>query len=128
MLRSHAVSKGNALSREVRKHISAVHVSGNLTSTERKMINVLLLNAFDHLTTESEFSLPVALLCEMIGWGDSNNIDHLKESLRRITTTSVEFDVLYDSAIEKRRPKWAVSTPISAATIADGICIYEYSK
>lgn len=128
MSRSHAVSKGNALPREVRKHISAVHVSGNLTSIERKMINVLLLNAFDHLTTESEFSLPVAVMCEMIGWGDSNNIGHLKESLRRITTTSVEFDVLYDSTAEKKRPKWAVSAPISAATITDGICTYEYSK
>jgi hypothetical protein len=122
------MSKGHALPREVRKHISAVHVSGSLTSTERKMINVLLLNAFDYLTTESEFSLPVAVMCEMIGWGDSNNIGHLKESLRRITTTSVEFDVLYDSTTEKKRPKWAVSAPISAATIADGICTYEYSK
>jgi hypothetical protein len=128
MSQNNVVAIGATLPQEVRKHISAVHVSGDLTSMERKLINVLLLNAFDDLTTKTEFSLPVAVMCEMIGWGESNNLGHLKDSLRRITTTSVEFDVLYDSTREKKRPKWAVSAPVSAATIADGICTYEYSK
>ncbi|WP_434716329.1 replication initiation protein [Paraburkholderia sp. A3RO-2L] len=116
------------LPQEVRKHISAVHVAGDLTGTERKLINVLLLNAYEDLTTKNVFSLPVAVMCEMIGWGESKNISHLKDSLRRITTTSVEFDVLYDSSRDKKRQKWAISAPVSAATIADGICTYEYSS
>jgi len=116
------------LPQEVRKHISAVHISGDLTAVERKLINVLLLNAFDDLTSKTEFSLPVAVMCDMIGWEESNNVTSLKDSLRRITKTSVEFDVLYDKSRDKKRQKWQISAPVSAATIEDGICTYEYSK
>lgn len=128
MSQSNIVPVSPTLPQEVRKHISAVHISGDLTAVERKLINVLLLNAFDDLTNKSEFSLPVAVMCDMIGWEESNNVTSLKESLRRITKTSVEFDVLYDKSHDKKRQKWQISAPVSAATIEDGICTYEYSK
>lgn len=128
MTQSSIVPASASLPQEVRKHISAVHISGDLTAVERKLINVMLRNAFDDLSTKTEFSLPVAVMCDMIGWEESNNVTSLKESLRRITKTSVEFDVLHDKERDKKRQKWQISAPIAAATIEDGICTYEYSK
>lgn len=128
MSQSNIVPASTSLPQEVRKHISAVHISGDLTAVERKLINVMLRNAFDELSTKTEFSLPVAVMCDMIGWEESNNVTSLKESLRRITRTSVEFDVLHDKERDKKRQKWQISAPIAAATIEDGICTYEYSK
>jgi plasmid replication initiation protein len=114
--------------KEVRKHIAAVHVAGDLTTIERKVINVLLLNAYDDLTTKEQHCIPVQVLCSMIGWGDSNNTEHLKNSLRRIVTTSIEFDLLYNGEKEKKRKRWAASTPLAGVEIVDGIVTYEYSK
>ena len=34
----------------VKKHVAAIHVSGKLTLLQRKLSNVLLLNAYDTLT------------------------------------------------------------------------------
>jgi hypothetical protein len=37
----------------VKKHVAAIHVSGKLTLLQRKLSNVLLLNAYDTLTSQN---------------------------------------------------------------------------
>ncbi|MEM5398387.1 hypothetical protein, partial [Staphylococcus gallinarum] len=48
---------------ELKKHVATVHVSGELSLLERKIVNVLLLNAYDELLTKKRHTLPVGILC-----------------------------------------------------------------
>ncbi|MDF0506590.1 RepB family plasmid replication initiator protein [Burkholderia cenocepacia] len=109
---------------EVKKHNNAIHVSGLLSLVGRKLVNVMLLNAYDNLARKREHSIPVALLCDLIGWERSGNIDSLKEALKQIASTPIEFDLFNRAG----KPSWSVSTMVAHANIEDGICRYEYSS
>ncbi|BAO92983.1 initiator RepB protein (plasmid) [Caballeronia cordobensis] len=117
------LAERQGLSLELRKHVGTVHVGGALGLLDRKLVNVLLANAYDNLLKEQVHRIPVALLSEMLGF-DSKNTAALKKSLKQIATTPVEFDLLNagDDA------PWGVTTMLSAADIRDGICTYEYSR
>jgi hypothetical protein len=107
---------------ELRKHVATVHVSGELSLLERKIVNVLLLNAFDELLTKKNHSIPVGILCTMLGF-DSKNIDALKRALLKIMSTPIELDLLNESG----KTDWDASTLVGHAGIKNGICTYEYT-
>ena len=65
----------------VKKHVAAIHVSGKLTLLQRKLSNVLLLNAYDTLMSRPSHQIDARTLCLMIGY-NSNDMDTLKQSLR----------------------------------------------
>ncbi len=65
----------------VKKHVAAIHVSGKLTLLQRKLSNVLLLNAYDTLTSHSNHTIAARKQCLMIGY-HSNDMETLKQSLR----------------------------------------------
>lgn len=108
---------------EVKKHNSAIHVSGTLSLIERKIVNVLLLNAFDKLTTAKQHTIPVSLLCALVGWEKSSNTAALKKALRTIATTAIEFDLFRKGG----ESTWDTTAIVAHAGIAGGICTYEYS-
>ncbi|KNH04788.1 Protein involved in initiation of plasmid replication [Candidatus Burkholderia brachyanthoides] len=112
-----------ALPSELRKHVGTVHVGGDLGLLDRKLVNVLLANAYDDLLKEQIHRIPVALMSEMLGF-DSKNTAALKKSLKKIATTPVEFDVLNSGG----DAPWSVTTMLSAADIRSGVCTYEYSR
>ncbi|WP_321959265.1 replication initiation protein [Burkholderia cenocepacia] len=112
-----------AVSTELRKHVATVHVGGDLGLLDRKLVNVLALNAYDELLTKKTHSIPVRIMSEMLGF-DSKNTDALKKALKKITTTPIEFDLLHASG----ESDWDVSTLLSHAGIKNGICTYEYSN
>jgi hypothetical protein len=51
----------------VKKNVAAIHVSGKLTLLQRKLSNVLLLNAYDTLIHRTSHAIDVRTLCAMIG-------------------------------------------------------------
>ncbi len=106
----------------VKKNVAAIHVSGKLTLLQRKLSNVLLLNAYDTLTTKSSHRIDAQTLCLMVGY-NSNDIDTLKASLRGLAETVAEWNMLDD----KGRQEWGVSSLLSFATLKEGICEYAYS-
>lgn len=106
----------------VRKHVGAIHTSGDLSLLERKTANVLLLNAYEHLVTRRTHKIPVPLLCAMLGY-DSNDIDLLKSTLKNLATTSVEFNVMEDG-----KEAWQVMSMISFGEIKGGVCTYRYDE
>ncbi|NNE87163.1 MAG: replication initiation protein [Silicimonas sp.] len=113
-----------ALRREsVKKNVAAIHVSGKLTLLQRKLSNVLLLNAYDTLTTRSTHRIDAKTLALMIGY-NSNDIDTLKSSLRGLAETVAEWDML-DA---KGRQEWGVSSLLSYAKLKGGVCEYAYSQ
>lgn len=106
----------------VKKNVAAIHVSGKLSLLQRKLSNVLLLNAYDTLTTRAAHRIDAQALCLMVGY-NSNDIDTLKASLRGLAETVAEWDMLDD----KGRQEWGVSSLLSYAKLKDGVCEYAYS-
>ena len=108
--------------KEVKKHVGAVHIKGSLTFLQRKIANVLLANAYDDLLTEEKYRIRIRDLAEVAGF-DSNNYAFLKSALRSLTKLSVEWNVLD----EEGQPEWGIATFLAGAQISRGICTYSYS-
>ena len=106
----------------VKKNVAAIHVSGKLTLLQRKLSNVLLLNAYDTLVTRSRHQIDARTLCLMVGY-NSNDMDTLKQSLRSLAETVAEWDMLDAQG----REEWGVSALLSYARLSGGICEYAYS-
>ncbi len=106
----------------VKKHVAAIHVSGKLTLLQRKLSNVLLLNAYDTLTTQATHAMDARTLCMMVGY-NSNDTQTLKTSLRGLAETVAEWDML-DA---KGEQEWGVSSLLSYAKLKGGVCEYAYS-
>ena len=106
----------------VKKNVAAIHVSGKLTLLQRKLSNVLLLNAYDTLINRPSHQIDARTLCLMIGY-NSNDTDTLKAALRGLSETVAEWDMLD----EKGRQEWGVSSLLSYAKLKDGVCEYAYS-
>lgn len=112
-----------ALRREsVKKNVAAIHVSGKLTLLQRKLSNVLLLNAYDTLTTRPKHKIDARTLCLMIGY-NSNDMETLKSALRGLAETVAEWDMLDDEG----QQEWGVSALLAYAKLKGGICEYAYS-
>lgn len=106
----------------VKKNVAAIHISGKLTLLQRKLSNVLLLNAYDTLTQKTRHQIDARTLCLMIGY-NSNDMETLKQSLRGLAETVAEWDMLDEAG----RQEWGVSSLISYAKLKGGICEYAYS-
>lgn len=106
----------------VKKHVAAIHVSGKLTLLQRKLSNVLLLNAYDTLTSQNRHQIDARTLTMMIGY-NSNDMETLKQSLRGLAETVAEWDMLD----EKGQQEWGVSSLLSYAKLKGGVCEYAYS-
>lgn len=106
----------------VKKHVAAIHVSGKLTLLQRRLSNVLLLNAYDTLVTQQVHRIDARTLCAMIGY-NSNDMDTLKASLRGLAETVAEWDMLD----ERGQQEWGVSSLLSYARLKGGVCEYAYS-
>ncbi|WP_076449799.1 replication initiation protein [Roseivivax lentus] len=106
----------------VKKNVAAIHVSGKLTLLQRKLSNVLLLNAYDTLISRPKHQIDARTLCLMVGY-NSNDMETLKQSLRSLAETTAEWDMLD----EQGRQEWGVSSLLSYAKLKGGICEYAYS-
>lgn len=106
----------------VKKNVAAIHVSGKLTLLQRKLSNVLLLNAYDDLLSKPSHRIDARALCLMIGY-NSNDMETLKGSLRGLAETVAEWDMLD----ERGRQEWGVSALLSYAKLREGVCEYAYS-
>ncbi|MEP5151658.1 replication initiation protein [Planktotalea sp.] len=106
----------------VKKHVAAIHVSGKLSLLQRKLSNVLLLNAYDRLGSAQMFEMDARTLCMMVGY-NSNDFDTLKASLRGLAETVAEWDMLGADGAQE----WGVSSLLSYAKLKGGVCEYAYS-
>ncbi|WP_321943970.1 replication initiation protein [Paraburkholderia tropica] len=109
----------------LRKAAAAIHVSGELSLLERKLVNVLLLNAIDKISTQNVFTIPTEVLSTLAGRGKSKNVDSLKAALETIGSTRIEFNLL---ETEQQPAHWRFSNMLGGAEIKGGICRYEYPK
>ena len=109
-------------SREVKKHVGAIHIKGKLSLLQRKVANVLLLNAYDDLPIKDKHRIRIKDLAEVAGF-DSNNHEVLKDTLRSLAQIMIEWNVLD----EKGESDWEFSSFLAGARIRKGVCTYAYS-
>jgi Initiator Replication protein len=118
----HRKLTGSLRRESVKKNVAAIHVSGKLTLLQRKLSNVLLLNAYDTLISQPKHQIDARTLCLMIGY-NSNDTDTLRAALRGLAETVAEWDMLDD----KGKQEWGVSSLLSYAKLKAGVCEYAYS-
>lgn len=108
---------------ELKKHVGAVHIKGQLTLLQRKISNVLLLNAYDELPTSgvTEHRIRLGALAANAGF-DSNDYQLLKEALEALVDLKIRWNILD----EKNRLEWGISSFLAQAVIRDGVCHYAY--
>lgn len=123
MLKKKTSNALTAANEQLKKHVAAIHTSGELSLLERKTANVLLLNAYDALLTRRTHTLPVKHLCAMLGWDDSNNIERLQDALRRLESTAIEFNMMEDG-----KNVWRIMSMLSFGEIKEGTCTYRYDE
>jgi Initiator Replication protein len=107
----------------LKKSVGAIHSSGNLTLVQRKLANVLLYSAYDKLLTKRTHTIPVPIMCAMLGWEESNNIDLLKESLLALQQTTIQFNLKEDG-----HEVWESMSMLSYAHIKNGVCTWRYDE
>jgi plasmid replication initiation protein len=112
----------------LRKHVAAIHTSGELGLLERKLVNVLLLNAYDQLTTARMHRIPTKILMAMLGWTEGEDTVHLKKALLRIVSTPVEFNLMDPDGDPGKTKRWTATALLAQADIVNGHCEYEYSS
>ena len=109
--------------RKLKKHVAAIHTDGQLSLLQRKLSNVLLVNAYDSLLTQSEHEIDEKTLCVMLGY-DSNDRLPLKRALKALAAIQAEWDILDDGGDEV---EWGVASLLSHAVLRKGRCRYGYA-
>ncbi|SJM95950.1 replication initiation protein [Crenothrix polyspora] len=108
---------------QVKKHVATIHTSGELSLLERKVSNILLLNAYDKLLTQRTHTIPIKHLWGMLGWDASNNAEDLQSVLVRLASVAIEFNLMEDG-----KHSWHVMSLLSYGNIEKGLCTYRYDE
>jgi plasmid replication initiation protein len=116
------VEKG--MKRQVIKHSSAIQIAsteGDITLIQRKAYNVLLACAYNDLPTKTVHHMPLNVLCRYLNF-ESNNTKYLKEALKGLVGTNVEWNILGAD----RQQEWGTAALLSEVKIKNGLCYWEY--
>ena len=105
----------------VLKHSAAVHISSEISLVQRATWNVLLANAYDELPKREEFSIRAVDLLDQLGM-TTRNYEYLKDVLRALVQTSVEWNVLGKDT----EAVWGVSALLAEAKLEGGTITYAY--
>jgi len=115
------------LARDVKKHVAAIRISNEIGLVPRKMWNILLLNAYDSLLTRQQHTIHLGVLSEAMGY-NSRNYVRLRESLEKLSTTAVTWDV-GGKAVEAGQwnRNFSISSLLSWGKVEDGVLYYGFS-
>ena len=115
------------LAKDVKKHVAAIRISNEIGLMPRKMWNILLLNAYDSLLTRQQHAIKLNVLSEAMGY-NSRNYVRLRESLEKLATTAVTWDVGGKAADAGQWNKnFSVSSLLSWGKVEDGELFYGFS-
>ncbi len=108
---------------ELKKHVGAVHVKGRLSLLQRKISNVLLVNAYEELPRRevAEHEIRLATIAEAAGF-DSNDHGLLRDALEALVSLKIKWNVLD----HRGKEEWGVSAFLSQAVVSGGLCRYAY--
>lgn len=106
---------------ELIKHTAAIHIKGNLSLVDRKVLNVLLRNAYNLLDVVENYTIRLSEINQMIGWKD-RSYDKIKKSLYNLVNAKIEWNILR----KDKKNEWVICSLLAGAKIADGECTYSY--
>ena len=108
---------------EVIKHSAAIQIANTITLLQRQTWNILLAYAYDDLPRPDvvRHSIPVDTLIDELQI-TTRNVKHLKEALRVLRSSEVEWNVLDRDNVEE----WGIMGLLAEATIKGGVCTYAY--
>jgi Initiator Replication protein len=107
-----------------KKHVAAIHISADLSLVARKLINVLIPNAYkDLLKPDVTHELPLTILCALVDY-TSRDMSSLKSAITQLASSPIQFDLMGDS----KKKKWRVMSMLSYGEIEDGIFRYRFDK
>ncbi len=101
----------------VRKAVEAIAIkphAGKLTLLTRKINNVLLAEAQEQGIDQQTYRVPLSRLCSRTDY-DSTNMQLVKEQLRKMASTTVEWNV----GVKGSR-RWGVSNLVNVEVIEEG--------
>ena len=98
-----------------------VHISNQVSITQRKLMNVLLYNAYDSLLTQEIHSITISTLLDLMDY-ETNNYDFLKEAFRGLVDVKFEWNLL-----GPKGDKWGIATALAQAEIEGNVCKYSYA-
>ncbi len=108
---------------EVIKASAAIQIEGQITLLQRRAWNVLLAHAYHELPYKERHSILVPELIRDLEY-DSGNQEYLKESLKALIHSSVEWNILGKDG----KNRWGAAALIAGVEINDGVCVYEYAS
>lgn len=110
-----------SVKKDVVKSSAAIHSSNSISLLERKVWNCLLANAYDKLINSEVHKISIKELADLLNYS-SNNYDYLKETLERLISTVVSWNIL-----SKQKEEWSATSLLASATIKDRTIYYSYS-
>jgi plasmid replication initiation protein len=111
------------LDKDVKKHVAAIHTDAKLSLLQRKLANVLLLNAYPRLLSQESHRIRVKELAEVAGF-DSNDRQCLRDALLGLMKTVFRWNVIKKKGVEH---DWDACVMICSASMRGAWCRYAYS-
>ena len=103
------------------KSSAVIAISNKISLLQRKIFNFLIAHAYGDLETKESYHIDIRHLTQIIGF-NSKNISYLKESLRQLMATVVEFNLL-----GKDKESWSATTLLSSVEFYEWQCTYAFS-
>lgn len=103
------------------KNSAVIAISNKISLLQRKVFNFLIANAYLFLDKKESFEIDIIELKSKL-WFNSKNISYLKESLKQLISTVVEFNLLW-----KDKEAWSATTLLSSVEFREWKCSYSFS-
>lgn len=103
------------------KHSAAIQITNEVSAIQRRAWNALLGKAYSNLPNLDKHQITLSELIDTLGF-DSKNEAYLKETLKALVKTTVEWNVLG----KDKESDWGVSSLLADVRIRKGICYYSY--
>ena len=98
----------------LRKPTGTIQIGNRFSLTERKLLNTLIWHSQENeRVTGSERTLSIAEVFHVIGWTKSKNKDDLKQAVRKLAGTTVEWNEFSHDQTQS----WTVCTFLSSGKI-----------
>lgn len=120
-------SKKKTIQLMLPKNIGAIQISNDLTLVERKIMNIILLNAFniekDIIVEERSFNkdnkkfycIDISKIEDALGWDKYTQRSDIKKSLKKLIETSLQFNILKTQNTDNG--KWNIITSLLSEVI-----------
>lgn len=112
-----------AKSKELKKHVGAIHSVHEGGLLQRKLCNALLANAYSDLMEKETHSISISELSDIICY-KSNDTKKIKQSLVSLQQTNVQWNIINP---ETGKNQWGTAGLIGEAIIEGSICYYSYT-